>query len=138
MSYGFLVLIPIVIAIVVIVWMKKRPGHVHPTIKDIKKRLEAIDKSYTKIPIYEGDSAYTEDKSVIYICLRHPKTGERYSVNTLMYVCLHEIAHAISNTYGHGKEWKNNFSKLLNLAYKRGVYDPSQPIPNDYCGSNSH
>ena len=55
-----------------------------------------------------------------------------------MYVILHEISHVISKASGknsHGKEFTDNFTKLLLEAYKVGIYNPNQEIPKDYCSS---
>lgn len=116
----------------------KRKGPTHPTIRRLKKEISKLDPELAKIPIYVGDSAYTENKSTIYVCLKHPRTGQVYDMNTLLYVTLHEIAHVITSEYDeHGPEWQSNFSKLLNRAHRRGIYDPSQPVPKDYCGIDS-
>lgn len=110
----------------------------HPTIKAIKERLSFLNPKYKNIPLRVANNAYTENKSVIYVCLKHPNTGEIYDMNTLMYVTLHELAHVITPEYdNHGEEWQSNFTKLLNKAYAKGIYDPSKPIPKDYCAIES-
>lgn len=138
---GITILIGAVIIIaVLVIWYVffKRKGPSHPTIRRLKKEIAKMDPELAKIPIYVGDSAYTENKSTIYVCLKHPRTGEKYDMNTLLYVTLHEIAHVITTEYDeHGPKWQDNFSKLLNRAYRRGIYDPSKPVPKDYCGINS-
>ena len=129
-----------IIIAVVVVWyiFFKRKGPTHPTIRRLKKKIAKLDPKLAEIPIYVGDSAYTENKTIIYVCLKHPRTGEVYDMNTLMYVTLHEIAHVITEAYdGHGPQWQNNFTTLLNRAHRRGIYDPSKPVPKDYCGINS-
>lgn len=106
----------------------------HWMINVVKNHLATINPDYKSIPIREGESSYTENKSIIYLCLKDPKTGELYSLNTLIYVTLHEIAHMISKNYGHGDEWKRNFKRLTDEAIRKRLYDPSRPVPDDYCG----
>jgi hypothetical protein len=82
----------------------------------------------------EGGSAYTENKTVITLCLKNPENGYYYNSNTIMYVALHELAHIISKTQGHNDEFNNNFAMLLKQAETRGIYNPRIPIPTTYCG----
>lgn len=109
----------------------------HPTLLEIRRRLRKINPSYGDIPIRESASAYTEDKRVIYLCLKDPDTQTPYGISVLMYVALHEIAHVISKSVGHGPEFRNNFAELLKKATDVGVYDPRYPLPEKYCGVNT-
>jgi hypothetical protein len=129
----------ITLAIIILAYLyHKYSSSKHPTIRAIRKRLEALDPQFLDVPIKVGRDTYTENKSVVYVCLRHPITGEIYDMNTLMYVTLHELAHVITPNYdNHGTVWQNNFTKLLNAAHKLGIYDPTKPIPKDYCGIES-
>ena len=87
-----------------------------------------------ELNFYVGDESYTLNKKDTYICLRNKKTGEYYDDNILMYVTLHEIAHSINTeNVGHTKEWSDIFEEVLEYAIKVGIYDPSVPIPLDYC-----
>ena len=45
--------------------------------------------------------AYSMDKQDVFVCVRSPETGALESVNTSMYVLLHEIAHIATDAYGH-------------------------------------
>jgi len=108
----------------------------HPILDEIKKRFRIIKPEYGKIPLRIGDKSYTEDKSVITLCIVDPDNNDFYDINTLMYVALHELSHVIT-PYGletHGEEFKENFSKLLRLAQNKHVYDSTKPIPLSYCG----
>lgn len=106
----------------------------HPLLQQIRSNFTILSPEYADIPLREGDSAYTENKSVITLCLKNPETGKFYSLNTLMYVALHELGHIISKTHGHNEEFKRNFATLLRQATKVGIYDPRVPIPQTYCG----
>lgn len=109
----------------------------HPVIDEIRRRLYAINPAYFRIPIKTGHKSYTESKSAITLCIFNPDTGKFYDMNTLMYVALHELAHCITKADGdesHGAEFKRNFTRLLQEAHAKKVYDPRIPIPLTYCG----
>lgn len=82
-------------------------------------------------------AAYSVNKGEeIRLCVR---TGDNRleNLNTSMFVILHELGHLMSNSYGHGSEFKENFSYIVHLASSIGVYKPQDfggtPVP--YCGS---
>ena len=109
-------------------------SHDHPILNHIRDNFTQLDPEYAKIPLREGNSAYTENKTVITLCIKNPETGRYYDINTIMYVALHELAHIVSKTHGHNDEFKRNFSTLLRQAARKGIYDPRKPIPTTYCG----
>lgn len=109
----------------------------HPILDEVKRRFRIIDARYAHIPLRTGGKSYTENKSVITLCVVNPETGEFYDINTIMYVALHELAHVITKADGaesHGDEFKGNFASLLKQAQIKGVYDARMPIPITYCG----
>ncbi len=91
----------------------------------------------------ETSAAYTVNKSEqIRICIRDRSSGDEEphfeDDNTSMFVLLHELAHIMSKTYGHGVEFKRNFATITKLAETLGVYHPvdySQQ-PTNYCGTD--
>jgi len=106
----------------------------HPLVEKIRTNFALLNPEYAKIPIQEGSSAYTENKEMITMCLQDPKTKKFYDMNTLMYVALHELAHVVTTTHGHDEQFKANFVKLLERAAQLGIYDPTKPLPENYCG----
>lgn len=135
-----IVLIGIIMVLVVLFildFTKRNESDDHPTIRLVQENFGKINPKYGKIPIKEGTSAFTEDKSVITLCLVDPKSGYIYDMNTIMYVALHELAHVITVSKDHTQEFENNFAKLLNEGKKLGFYDPSRPMPESYCGVSS-
>lgn len=117
------------------IYRDKRPKQPpHPIIVDISNNFSRIKPEYKNIPIYQGDSSYTENKSVITLCLQDPETKKFYDMNTLMYVALHELAHVITKTIGHDDNFKKNFTKLLVKAESLGIYNSQLPLPKKYCG----
>jgi len=113
-----------------------RYSHNNPVLDKVRENFGKIDVSYTKIPLREGDSAYTENKEVITLCLKDPKTGKYYDMNTIMYVALHELAHVLCESQGHGEEFKKKFEKILRHSAKLGIYDPRISMSPTYCGLN--
>lgn len=106
----------------------------HFLISDLKEKLTIIDPQFDKLDIREASSSYTEDKTIIYLCLRD-ENGKYYPVNTLIYVTLHEIAHLLNKEdYGHTPAFHKMFDKLLCDAAAKGIYDPSKPHASWYCG----
>jgi hypothetical protein len=109
----------------------------NPLLEDIRSNFRKLNPSYGNIPLKEGDSAYTENKEVITLCLVNPETNTNYDINTLMYVAIHELAHVVSKNEGHGDEFKANFASLLKLASEKDIYNPRKPIPATYCKVNT-
>ena len=104
-----------------------------PLLDQVRENFGKLDPKYKEIPLRVGDSAYTENKEVITLCLIDPETNLPYDINTIMYVALHELAHVTSNEVGHGNIFKTNFSNLLKKAASVGIYNPRKPIPMSYC-----
>jgi len=109
----------------------------HPILDELRRRISLVDPSFAKIPLKIGDSAYTENKEVITLCLQRPDTGDFYDMNTLVYVLLHEVAHVKSTTVGHKGEFPKKFAELLRQAARKGIYDPRIPVAQSYCGTSS-
>lgn len=105
----------------------------HPLLDQVRSNFAMIDPKHASIPLRIGDSAYTENKEVITLCLTDPDTNTYYDINTIMYVALHELAHVVSSSQGHGDEFKKNFADLLKRGAELGIYDPRKPIPAQYC-----
>ena len=79
--------------------------------------------------------AYTLNKQDLHVCVRSPERSLE-SVNTTMYVLLHEIAHVATDTYGHPPEFWTNFRWILEVAEKLGVYkyEDFDSIQTTFCG----
>jgi len=73
----------------------------------------------------------------IVLCLRS-KDGQNRIVkkNVIMFVALHEMAHIMTLSVGHTKEFWDNFEFLLREASKIGIYDEIDfnSSPHTYCG----
>lgn len=137
--YEWLIALGVVLVIAAIAFVYSRGNQQdqrsqYPKLQEISNNYAKIDPEYGKIPIREGTSAYTENKSVITICLKDPMSGHEYDMNTLMYVALHELAHATIPEQGHGDKFRARFQYLLKRGYQLGFYNPNIPMPPAYCG----
>ena len=139
MKRNLLLIVVIIILIVVVVFAVSPRSYYsevgdNPILQRLHQDLITLNPEYSVIPLRTGSSAYTENKSVITICTHDPKTKKQYAHCVLQYVILHELAHMVSNEYGHGKQFQTNFKTILQAAVEKGIYDPNCSIPSDYCG----
>ena len=86
-------------------------------------------------------TAYSENKGEkLAFCLdkKRNKTNNLIDLNTLTYVAIHELAHVMTLSIGHKKEFWENFKFLLENAVKAGIYNPVdyKKNPKSYCGMN--
>ena len=90
----------------------------------------------SRLEFHESDDTRIDNKKVVYVCLRDPNTGQFYPWNSLIYVCIHEMAHAISEGYDPlhtSVEFQSNFWQLLRKAERAGVYKPNEAFVQEYC-----
>lgn len=81
--------------------------------------------------------AYSVNKGdELSICIREKETEKFIDMNTILFVAIHELAHIMSKSTGHTKEFWNNMNYLLKEAIKIGIYHRVnyQETPVDYCG----
>lgn len=84
---------------------------------------------YTSYSVNKGEE--------LHFCLRSKdEKQELHPINTLMFVAIHELAHIMSVTLGHNKEFMTNFKFLLENAVEVGVYEKIDYNKNsvDFCG----
>lgn len=85
-------------------------------------------------------TAYSENKGEkLAFCMNTAKKGGRMiDPNTLTFVAIHELAHVMTVSVGHTKEFWQNFKFLLIRAVDIGVYSPVdyEKHPARYCGMN--
>ena len=124
----------VIAAVVALRTQKSNYSDDHPILNKVREAFMELNPKYGNIPLREGNSAYTENKRTITLCLKNPDTKKYYDLNTIMYVALHELAHVVSVTQGHNDEFKKNFSILLREASRIGIYNPRKEIPQTYCG----
>jgi hypothetical protein len=55
---------------------------------------------------------------------RKKEDSDTVDINTLMFVCLHEMSHIATASIGRGTEFWTNFKFILEEAQSIGIYDP--------------
>ena len=110
----------------------------NPLLGNVRNNFMKINPEFGKIPLQSSRTeSYTDNKKLIVLCIQDPNTNEYYSMNTIMYVALHELAHVLTKNWDlgedHGAEFRQNFDKLLKRGEQLGFYDPRIPIPPTYC-----
>jgi hypothetical protein len=88
------------------------------------------DAEHTSYSVNKGEK--------IHLCLRQREGGSETLVdeNIMTFVALHEMAHVITPTLGHGPDFWNNFGWLLKQAEAQGIYkyQDFKAHPVSYCG----
>jgi hypothetical protein len=110
-------------------------SYADPLILKIRKDLIDVDPRASRLSFAASDRSFTDNKTKVYLCLKDDD-GNYYPYNMLMYVALHELAHAVSKSEDPdhvGKEFMENFDYLLKTAEQKGKYDPNIPLVMDYC-----
>ena len=114
--------------------------------KKFPNKMEIINlyKRYEPNNILEGTPNNTENNTSyslgkgdkLVLCLRNKRSGKLHKKNLLMFVVLHELAHLMSESYGHNAEFIKNFKFLLNEAIIVGIYkkEDYRLNPVEYCG----
>ena len=101
--------------------------------KDIRKNNALRETAFG-----EKSAAYTVNKGdELRICIRDPDKDKLFEdENTSMFVLLHEMAHLSTKSWGHNKEFRDNFAKIVKLAVDLNLYQYQDFTQNneDYCG----
>ena len=86
-----------------------------------------LNAEYTSYSVNKGEE--------ISICVRN-KDNTFVDINTIMFVVIHELAHVITISIGHTKEFWDNMKYLLEEGEKCGIYKPINynKYPVEYCG----
>jgi hypothetical protein len=106
-------------------------------------RVERLATKFNPDKISEGTrdnnyTSYTLNKGEkIVFCLRTRDESDRlHSLNLLLFVAIHELAHIMSKSQGHTPEFQENFAFILKEAVDLGIYKPEnfRANPTTYCG----
>jgi len=87
------------------------------------------NNQYTSYSVNKGEK--------IVFCIRQKDEDESFvDENTITFVAIHELAHIMTKSVGHTKEFWNNFSKLLKEAVDNKLYQKENysENPKEYCG----
>ena len=111
--------------------------------KSSDKRTELINRKFRPDNIMETEkgskhTSYSVNKGEkLVFCLRSKDENENIiDQNTIMFVALHEMAHIMTLSIGHTKEFWKNFKYLLKIAVELGLYREINysTTPQKYCG----
>ncbi len=117
----------------------KKLGKDFPENEAVQRLVKGFDpKKVSETLPNEKLTAYSENKGEkLAFCLSKTKHSEKLiDENTLKFVYLHELAHIMSKSIGHKKEFWDNFKFLIGEAKKLGFYNPIDYKKNNqtYCG----
>ena len=106
--------------------------------------LDLLETNFTKsrTSIYENShdsnfTSYSVNKGEeIVFCLRCKETNKLHSINLLVYVAVHEMAHTACPEIGHPPLFNKIFKFLLEQAVQLDLYIPDDYSSNpvQYCG----
>lgn len=110
-----------------------------PQIQQLKRNFEADpSRFYESTPDSELTSYSVNKGESVHLCLRQREENNESLVqeNVIMFVAIHEMAHMITKTVGHGEDFWNNFGWLLKEAEATNLYTPQdfKAHPVKYCG----
>ena len=88
-------------------------------INRLKKQFDIKEIPY----MYKKYTAYTINKKHIYICLRKTDYEFETNMNGLYFIVMHEMAHIMSITIGHTKEFWHNYKLILKTAIRHKLYN---------------
>ena len=113
---------------------KKNQGNV-----DIQRMIDNFNPN--NIVESEKNNKYTsysinKGEKTVYCLRSRDDTNKLVKINTMMFVALHELAHTMSKSIGHTKEFWDNFRILLRNAIKLNIYNRVNynEKPVEYCG----
>ena len=91
-------------------------------------------------PAAEHTSYSVNKGEKVHLCLRQREGGNESLVqeNVMVFVALHEMAHVVTPSLGHGPDFWNNFGWILKQAEAIGIYQYQdfKAHPVSYCGLN--
>ncbi len=95
------------------------------------------NRFFESTPDAEHTSYSVNKGEAVHLCLRQRTQGEQLvDENVMIFVGIHEMAHAMTKTVGHDASFWNNFGFLLEQAEAIGVYKymnfAAHPVA--YCG----
>jgi hypothetical protein len=136
-KYAIYSCIMIFIVILILFFGYKKRSKTNDKLIEIQNKIKDIDPIVKTLVFTESNESYTLNKKYVHLCMRD-KNGNYYDDNMLIYVALHEVAHALSNEViedknNHTKDFFSIFTDLLKKAEKMGIYNPSIKPIQHYC-----
>lgn len=139
-SYKSLFLLFLILSIIILFIVYLSISHINTqkaknddVLLNVVNKIRGLHPIIENISFQRADKSYTINKSKVHICI-YDENGEPYPLNMLVYVTIHELAHVITKSIGHTDEFYKNFDYLLDKATSKGMYDPTIPLIQNYCG----
>lgn len=110
-----------------------------PQVKQLIQNFEADpSRFYESTPDADLTSYSVNKGESVHLCLRQREKDNESLVpeDVMMFVAIHEMAHMITKSVGHGPDFWNNFGWLLKEAETAGLYKAQdfKAHPVKYCG----
>ena len=110
-----------------------------PQAKQLVQNFEAEPSRFFESTPDADLTSYSVNKGEsVHLCLRQREGTDESLVkeDVIMFVAIHEMAHMITKTIGHGPDFWNNFAWLLKEAESIGLYKSYdfKAHPVKYCG----
>ena len=108
-------------------------------VKQLMKNFEAEPSRFIESTPDSDLTSYSVNKGEsVHLCLRQRETNDESLVkeDVIMFVAIHEMAHMITKSVGHGPDFWNNFAWLIKEAESIGLYKSYdfKAHPVKYCG----
>jgi hypothetical protein len=112
-----------------------------PQIKQLNKNFTPDPSRFEEATPDAQHTSYSVNKGEkVHLCLRQREGNDEalVSENIMVFVSLHEMAHVITPSLGHGPDFWNNFAWLLKQAEEIKIYSYQdfKAHPVSYCGLN--
>jgi hypothetical protein len=112
-----------------------------PQIKQLNKNFTPDPSRFEEATPDAQHTSYSVNKGEkVHLCLRQREGNNEalVSENIMVFVSLHEMAHVITPSLGHGPDFWNNFAWLLKQAEEIKIYSYQdfKAHPVSYCGLN--
>jgi predicted metal-dependent hydrolase len=88
------------------------------------------DSSHTSYSVNKGEK--------VVFCIRSKDAAEALvDENTMTFVAIHELAHLMTKSIGHGEDFWDNMRYLLKVGIQEGLYTKQdfRANPVTYCGT---
>ena len=110
-----------------------------PQVKRLRRNFKAEPTRFSESTPDEDFTSYSVNKGEsVHFCLRQRENGNEdiMESNVMTFVAIHEMAHMITESVGHGPDFWNNFGWLLREAESIDIYQPQnfKAHPVAYCG----
>ncbi len=108
-----------------------------PRTKLLKKRFNPDKISETAATSEHTSYSVNKGEKIVF-CLRTKDTKqELHDNNTITFVALHELAHLMTKSIGHTREFWDNFRFILKHSIQFGYYNKQdfRNKPIKYCGT---